>query len=300
MSASRVSPSETSRTRSPAVLNMRNGVSTIGSSGSKKRPRPHDEIILPAFGCSDIRAPLSFFFESFGTGYDRNDPPTIHPNKLPGVNEKGMLIHYAAPHEDFVWDIRYESGVIPVLAKVYATADLPSLVNLLPHGPKDGGLIVCKGAHLLSEPFHEDMKYEERTLAWPNEWSGFTNAEMAWVKDHGCEWVKVQAEPGDLLVWDSRTPQYNVPASGTQDRLAVYTCYMPVADASQEDLIRKKVAWDVKFKVGTTHRPNALHLRTNVAMRNGEPPNISRTTPSKELVVNERAFKLTGVPYIKV
>lgn len=46
------------------------------------------------------------------------------------------------------------------------------------------------------------------------------------------------------LTGDSRTPHYNVPATGKQDRLAVYTCYMPVSDASQEDLIRKKEAFE--------------------------------------------------------
>lgn len=222
------------------------------------------------------------YLESFGTGYDRNDPSTVHPDKLPVINEKGMLMHYASAHEDFVWAIRSEPGVVSAFADVYATEDLivsfdainygfwnrtnlpankpwphqdqdpakpgfrclQGLVNLQPNGPNDGGLIVCKGAHLLSEQFHEDMKNEERIPAWTNEWYGFTDAGMAWLKDHGCEWVKVEAEPGDLLVWDSRTPHYNVPASGKQDRLAVYTCFMPVADASQDDLIRKKAAWD--------------------------------------------------------
>jgi ectoine hydroxylase-related dioxygenase (phytanoyl-CoA dioxygenase family) len=224
------------------------------------------------------------YLESFGTGYNRNDPSTVHPDKLPVINEKGMLMHYGAPHEDFVWDIRSEPGMVDAFAKVYATEDLivsfdainygfwnranlpankpwphqdqdpekpgfrclQGLVNLLPNGPNDGGLIVCKGAHLLSEQFHEEMKHEERIPAWTPEWYGFTDAGMAWLKDHGCEWVKVEAEPGDLLLWDSRTPHYNVPQTGKQDRLAVYTCYMPVADASQEDLIRKKAAWDGK------------------------------------------------------
>lgn len=53
-------------------------------------------------------------------------------------------------------------------------------------------------------------------------------------------------------------------------------------------------------KVGTTHWPNALHSGTNVAKRNGQPDNISRTKPLNEPVLSERAFKLTGIPYIKV
>ena len=212
-----------------------------------------------------------------------------------------MLLNYAAAHEDFVWDVRAEPGVVGSFEKVYMTEDLlvsfdainygfsnrenlpankpwphqdqdPSkpgfrclqgLVNLLPNGPDDGGLIVCKGAHLRSEEFHEAMKDEERIPAWTPEWYGFTENGMKWLEDNGCEWVKVEAEPGDLLLcklkidtpWylvtdelpgDSRTPHYNVPAKGTQDRLAIYTCFMPVADATQEDLIRKKAAFDSK------------------------------------------------------
>jgi hypothetical protein len=63
-------------------------------------------------------------------------------------------------------------------------------------------------------------------------------------------------EPRDIRLLtgpgDSRTPHYNVPAKGTQDRLAVYTCYMPVADASQEDLIRKKAAWEGELMIQPT------------------------------------------------
>jgi hypothetical protein len=122
----------------------------------------------------------------------------------------------------------------------------------------------------------------------------------------------------DRVLGDSRTPHYNVPVKGTQDRLAVYTCYMPVADASQGDLKRKKVAFQGKSwydyrplvvsakptllldKVGTTHWPNALHTGTNVAKRNGEPDKVSRDKPLNEPKLSERAFRLTGIPYIRV
>lgn len=173
-----------------------------------------------------------------GLGYDRNDPSTVHPSKLPVINEKGMLINYGAPHEDFVWDIRSEPGVVGAFEKVFDTEDLivsfdainygfsnrthlpankpwphqdqdpakpgfrclQGLVNLLPNGPEDGGLIVCKGGHLLSERFHEAMKDEERIPAWTAEWYGFTEAGMKWLADAGLEWIKVSADPGDLIV----------------------------------------------------------------------------------------------------
>ncbi|TLS26896.1 hypothetical protein PpBr36_05015 [Pyricularia pennisetigena] len=274
--------------------------------------------------------------ESFGLGYDRNDPSTVHPDKLPVINEKGMLLNYGAPHEDFVWAIRSEPGVIKAFEQVYATEDLlvsfdainygfanrenlpankpwphqdqdpekpgfrclQGLVNLHPNGPDDGGLIVCKGGHLMSERFHEAMKDEERIPAWTKEWYGFTEAGMKWLADNGGEWVKPSAEPGDLLVWDSRTPHFNVPPSRESvDRLAVYTCFMPVAHATQEDLLRKKDAFE--RRVGTTHWPNARHVGTNEAKRNGQPDKVQRNRPLNEPVLSERAFKLTGIPYIK-
>ncbi|KAH8845379.1 hypothetical protein MCOR27_002434 [Pyricularia oryzae] len=274
--------------------------------------------------------------ESFGLGYDRKDPSTVHPDKLPVINEKGMLLNYAAPHEDFVWAIRSEPGVVEAFEQVYGTEDLlvsfdainygfanrdnlpankpwphqdqdpekpgfrclQGLVNLHPNGPDDGGLIVCRGGHLMSEAFHEAMKDEERIPAWTREWYGFTEAGMKWLADNGGEWIKPTAEPGDLLVWDSRTPHFNVPPSRQSvDRLAVYTCFMPVSHATREDLLRKKDAFE--RRVGTTHWPNARHVGSNEAKRNGQPDAVQRDRPLNEPVLSERAFKLTGIPYIK-
>jgi hypothetical protein len=96
----------------------------------------------------------------------------------------------------------------------------------------------------MSEEFHRDMVDEPRIPAWTPEWFGFTKNGMKWLEDHGLEWVKVCAEPGDLILWDSRTPHYNVPSTSKQDRMAIYTCYMPVSEATQEDLIRKKRAFE--------------------------------------------------------
>ncbi|KAF1955748.1 hypothetical protein CC80DRAFT_535814 [Byssothecium circinans] len=275
------------------------------------------------------------WLEGFNLGFDRNDLSTVHKDKLPAITEKGMCSQYAVTHEDFAWAIRGEPGVVGAFEKVYNTEDLlvsfdainfgfpnrtdippnkpwphqdqdpekpgfrclQGLVNLLPNGPDDGGLIVCPEGHLLSDEFHRDMKDEPRIPAWTPEWYGFTDRGMAWLEGKGCKWVKVCADPGDLLVWDSRTPHYNLSSRTTQPRFCVYTCYMPVAHASQEDLLRKKDAFE--RNVGTTHWPNARYTGSNVAKRDGEDDPHNRFEPVNKPVMDERTFKLTGIPYIK-
>lgn len=105
-----------------------------------------------------------------------------------------------------------------------------------------------------------------------------------------------------------------MPPTTKQDRLAVYTCFMPVRDVSQEDLIRKKEAFesmssrpsfrgacaDEIERLGTTHWPNAKHVApNNDAMRDGKLCPKNRSGPVEDPVLNERTFKLTGIPYIK-
>ncbi|KAI1343289.1 hypothetical protein F5Y15DRAFT_405803 [Xylariaceae sp. FL0016] len=277
------------------------------------------------------------YLETFkgGLGYRRDDPATVQEKNLPIINEKGMCMGYGVPHESFAWGVRQEPGVVGAFAKVYDTEDLivsfdavnytfphrtdlkpnspwphqdqdpekpgfrclQGLVNLLPNGPDDGGLIACKGAHLLSEEFHDHFRGEpDKIWAWTKEWYGFTESGMSWLKEKNCEWVKVCAEPGDLILWDSRTPHYNLSPTGDRARFATYTCYMPAAEASQEDLIRKKQAFD-DLK-GTTHWPNAVHVGGVPILRDGQPCPYNDQKPRQAPKLTERGMKLTGIPYI--
>lgn len=275
------------------------------------------------------------FLGSVNLGYDRNDPSTIRQENLPMITEKGMIQGYGVCHEKFVWDIRQEPGVVEVFEKVYGTEDLicsfdainvsfpnrkdlppnkpwghqdqdpdrpgfrclQGLVNLLPNGPNDGGLIIAKGGHLLSEEFHKAFAEETRIWQWTNEWYGFTDAGMAWLQEKGLEWVKVEAGPGDLIVWDSRAPHYNCSPTSDESRMAVYVCMMPQSSATQEELLFKKQAFE--NRKGTTHWPQALQMFVLPVLRNGELDPHNRPNPSKEPVFTERGFKLTGIPYIK-
>ncbi|KAJ5661468.1 uncharacterized protein N7477_009084 [Penicillium maclennaniae] len=115
---------------------------------------------------------------------------------------------------------------------------------------------------------------------------------MNWLKAKGCEWVKVEAEPGDLLLGFA-----HVSSESNQNRFAVYTCYMPVADATKEELeVKKKAFEETKM---TTHWPNAKHVVELPVTRNGEPDPYQRTSPRKPVQLSERGYKLTGIPYLE-
>jgi ectoine hydroxylase-related dioxygenase (phytanoyl-CoA dioxygenase family) len=83
------------------------------------------------------------------------------------------------------------------------------ILNLAPNGPDDGGLLVYAGSHALNEQFFETHNVQERPTWGSGDWFGFTETEVEWYTKRGCELRKVCAEPGDLIVWDSRTVHFN-------------------------------------------------------------------------------------------
>ena len=64
------------------------------------------------------------YLEGFGLGFDRNDRSTWSGQHLPNINNKGMCLDYAVAHEDFVWEVRAEPGVVGAFEKILGTKDL--------------------------------------------------------------------------------------------------------------------------------------------------------------------------------
>jgi hypothetical protein len=67
---------------------------------------------------------------------------------------------------------------------------------------------------------HEDQA-PEGGWSWRDSYP-FTEEQLSWFYEHGCKWIKVEAEPGDLILWDSRCIHYGAPARGERPRVA--TC----------------------------------------------------------------------------
>lgn len=129
------------------------------------------------------------------------------------------------------------------------------IANLAPNGPDDGGLVVLRGSHLLHKEhfaaiggFRAAQDSGEKENAYQ-----FTADDAAWYKGRGCEEVKVCAEEGDLIVWDSRLIHWNSSPVGEQIRFITYVCYCPRSFMVEEDLARKLELF--RARKGTTHWP---------------------------------------------
>lgn len=79
------------------------------------------------------------------------------------------------------------------------------ILNLLPNGPEDGGLMVLAGSSQHYTELWDHFDHKKGKDGW-NTWEQqFLDEEMcSWLENEkGCKWVKVCCQPGDLLLWDS-------------------------------------------------------------------------------------------------
>lgn len=221
------------------------------------------------------------WLERTGLGIRRDDRSTWHNRP---ISSKGVINGYESAYARYVIEIRSHPQVVATFGQLWGTDELLSsqdavnmmiplpkrghgkskpwmhtdqgcrdvglqcvqgFVNLLPCGPDDGGLIVLPGSHLRHQTFfqnHPDLAIKARKgLILPESYR--TYPELA---DLGDE-IKVCANAGDLVLWDSRTFHHStLPANRTAIRAAVYTCLLPARLATDKDLANKKKAWEAR------------------------------------------------------
>lgn len=105
------------------------------------------------------------------------------------------------------------------------------ILNFATNGPKDGGLIVLKGSSKLNEQFFKAHSVQGRKTWGPSDWFGFEQEEVDWFLERSWEVLKVCAEPGDLIVWDSRTVHWNVLPDSQVTRAAMCKSWLYVYHA---------------------------------------------------------------------
>ncbi|GAA6011708.1 hypothetical protein JCM10207_004218 [Rhodosporidiobolus poonsookiae] len=176
------------------------------------------------------------------------------------------------------------------------------LVNLAPNGPNDGGLMLFKNSHKLNDEYFTKVWTGKEGVILQgaeaqDDFFGFTPEICDWFAAHGCEWVKTELNPGDLVIWDSRTVHYNVPPKEDRDRVAAYTCFMPARLAAPEQLKRKQELFEARHM--TTHWPcTNLFAKSPIVLRNGEQCPHMRYAPFEEPVLTDKLLKLAGMkPY---
>ncbi|KAJ5721730.1 uncharacterized protein N7483_009664 [Penicillium malachiteum] len=255
------------------------------------------------------------WFQKFDFGFDINDKSKWTEDHLPVTMNAGMIMGYCVTHEKWVWEARCEPGVIEPFAQLWGTDELlvsfdalkitlpgrkdtkwtpwphvdraptpkglacaQDIINLSEAGPLDGGLQLLQGSSELFEQFFKEHPPKPKADDAPGQfdWYRFTLEDVKWFEDHGCNLIKVDAEPGDVIIWDSRTVHY--------------------ASLPQKDLKLKGEIFQ-RFE-GTTHWPPCNIFAQGKAMRGDKICPGERSEPLEKPELTDQVLKLAGVkPY---
>ncbi|BEI92616.1 uncharacterized protein CcaverHIS019_0502440 [Cutaneotrichosporon cavernicola] len=175
------------------------------------------------------------------------------------------------------------------------------IANMSPNGPDDGGLCVLKGSHLLHDKHFSDIGgfRPEADLGEKENSYRYPPQDFEWYKNHGAEVVKVCANEGDLILWDSRTVHWNRSPTGTQTRFVSYVCYAPRSRMSEDELETKLEVF--RNREGTTHWPfmNVIPARRKVGgiptRPDGTPDPADRQRPLHDVKETPEVMRLVGV-----
>lgn len=169
------------------------------------------------------------------------------------------------------------------------------IINLSPAGPQDGGLQLYTGSSKLFEQFFAENPLQAKPEGAPGQvdWYGFSSEDVEWFKIHGCELIKINAEPGDLIIWDSRTVHYSKLPESDMIRTIMYATYAPASLATAEDLALKAELF--KRYEGSTHWPHCNIWGQGKAMRGGRICPGERDEPLEKPALTDIVLKLAGL-----
>ncbi|KAJ5611884.1 hypothetical protein N7528_008989 [Penicillium herquei] len=230
-----------------------------------------------------------------------------------------------------MWDARMEPGVIDAFAKIWGTDELivsfdslnitlPNLkqqrepwphidqaprkrglhcvqgiINLSHAGPEDGSLVVIPGSYAIVEEFFD-------TMTNPADWEWrdnryFTKQDMGFFTDRGLAPQKVLAEPGDLIIWDSRTIHWGGEPTNKSDtiRTVIYAAYAPLRLATKDALAEKQKVF--REFGATTHWPHDnIKLRDMLArFPDGTIDPRNRNEPVEKPDMSDSMLRLAGM-----
>ncbi|WVW86105.1 hypothetical protein I302_108144 [Kwoniella bestiolae CBS 10118] len=271
------------------------------------------------------------WLEGFNKGFKRDDRSTWRPENLPAFVWGGLFNRHGVQHEQWVWDVRSEQAIVDVFSKIWDTDELlvsfdsvnislpfdenanfqkgawphtdqsplrrhkhciQGIMNLVEVGPKDGSLMVLEGSFELYNEFFETHEQDAPPEGWS--WRDSfvpSDEQIQWFYDRGCKWRKVEAGPGDLILWDSRMIHYGGKAEGDSIRVATYVCYKPAKDIEPQAVELRQKCWDQL--IGTSHDPLLFRETGSIALGPLTPD--ERLRPLQRPVLSDRAQLLAGV-----
>ena len=271
------------------------------------------------------------WLQSFDSKLDPKDPSTWNQSNLPVQTNRNTYEHYSVVHENFMWEARQEPGVVEAFEKIWGTDELlvsfdslnvtfPNLkdarapwphvdqaprkrglhciqgiINLSHAGPEDGSLVVVSGSSKLTEEFF-DKHTDPSNWEWRDN-RYFDEKDMEWFFERGCKITKVLAEPGDLILWDSRTIHWGGEPTSKSDtiRTVIYAAYAPTKLASKDALAEKEIIFN---KWGaTTHWPHDnIKLRDlQASYPDGTLDSRHRSQPLEKPEMSDKLLRLAGV-----
>lgn len=263
---------------------------------------------------------------------DLSDPSTWAESNLPYISDINTFNHYGVVHERFMWDIRLEPRIIEIFSKLWNTNKLlvsfdalnitlphrpghvprqkwahvdqspyreglecvQGILNLSSSGQDDGGLTVFPGSHKVTESFFRD--HSDKSQWTRKDFYRYTAEEMSWFTEQGFKEHKVLAEPGDLIIWDSRLIHFGAEPTEKSStvRTVVYVSYAPVSFATQDALVTKKKAFEQWL--ATTHWPHDnIVLRPNEPLFSDGSVDKRRSEPRDKPALTLKLLQLAGV-----
>lgn len=271
---------------------------------------------------------------SFDPSFDAYDSSTWQKEKLPIQTKLNTYENYGVVHERFMWEARQEQNILDTFTKIWGTDELlvsfdslnvtlpnfkqartpwphvdqaprkrglhcvQGIINLSHAGEEDGSLVVVPGSHALVEEFFDTMTDSKDWEYKDNRY--FSEDDMQWFTKRGLAAKKVLAEPGDLIVWDSRTIHWGGEPTEKSDvvRTVIYAAYAPASMASDEAIAAKQQVF--RNNGATTHWPHDnVKVRDMTArFTDGSVDPRNRSEPLEEAERTDKLLKLAGMkPY---
>jgi ectoine hydroxylase-related dioxygenase (phytanoyl-CoA dioxygenase family) len=159
------------------------------------------------------------------------------------------------------------------------------------------------GSHRLHQQYFDHIGgwQADKDLGFGKNGYTFAVDDLEWYRKNGCEEVKICANAGDLILWDSRMIHWNASPTGDQTRFITYVCYCP-RSYMPDDMLRDKLEI-FRSRKGTTHWPQMNTVpadrpgyRLAIPRRpDGSIDTANRTRPFKEPEATPEVLKLVGV-----